>query len=207
MMIEREVIVDLLPAYFSGEASAATRRLVEEFFRENPDFEKSARSAAGPLDSLKVSPPRLDPEKEKLALERARMVNETRSSFFWLALLSTLLLFLFRIQNGKIIWIVWSGSASGSGSRGPLFIAMAVFFWLFYFYARTRTTPLPAHTKFLWMATFYSLLTGIFKIENHKIVWLLFHGDPSAGIFIAAFAAALWVIYFIQWWQFNRTNK
>lgn len=207
MKLEREVIIDLLPAYFSGEASAATRRLVEEFFRENPDFEKSARSAAGPLEGLKAAPQRLDSEKEKLALERARLVTETRSSFFWLAVLSTLMLFLFRIQNGKIIWIVWSGSASGSGSRGPLFIAMTVFMWLFYFYARGRTTPLPAHTKFLWMATFYSLLAGIFKIENHKIVWLLFQGDPSAGIFLVAFALALWCIYFIQRWQYKRTNR
>jgi hypothetical protein len=210
MKLEREVIIDLLPAYFSGEASAATRTLVEDFFRENPDFEESARSAAGPLESLKAAPSRLgaglDPEKEKLALERARLVTETRSSFFWLAVLSTLMLFLFRMQNGKIVWIVWSGSASGSGSRAPMFIAMAVFFWLLYFFARGRTTPLPAHTKFLWMATFYSVLTGLFKIENHKIVWLLFHGDPSAGIFIAAFAAALWGIYFIQRWQFKRTG-
>jgi hypothetical protein len=206
MKLEREVIVDLLPAYFSGEASAATRRLVEEFFRENPNFEKSARTAAGPLESLRAAPPQLDSAKEKLALERARLVTETRSSFFWLAVLSSLMLFLFRIQNGKLIWIVWSGSPSGFGGRGLLFIAMAVFFWLFYFYARTRTTPLPAHTKFLWMATFYSLLTGLFKIEDHKIVWVLFHGDPSAGIFIAAFAAALWCICFIQWWKFKRAN-
>jgi hypothetical protein len=205
MKLEREVIIDLLPAYFSGEASAATRRLVEDFFRENPDFEKSARSAASPLESLKAAPPGLDPEKEKLALERARLVTETRTSFFWLAVISTLMLFLFRIQNGKLIWIVW-GSGSGFGGRGALFIAMAVFFWLFYFMARRRTTPLPAHTKFLWMATFYSVLTGLFKIENHKIVWLLFSGDPSAGIFIAAFAAALWGIYFIQRWQFKRTG-
>jgi hypothetical protein len=205
MKLEREVIIDLLPAYFSGEASAATRRLVEEFFRENPDFEKSARSAAGPLEGLKVAPPKPDLEKEKLALERARLVTETRSSFFWLGVISTLMLFLFRIQNGKIIWIVWSGFGSGSG-RALLFVAMAVFFWAFYFYARTRTSPLPAHTKFLWMATFYSLLAGLFKIENHKIVWVLFQGDPSAGIFILAFAAALWCIYFIQRWQFKRSS-
>jgi hypothetical protein len=206
MNLEREVIVDLLPAYFSGEASAATRALVEEYFREHPDFEASARRAGGPLESLKIPALTADKEKEKLALERARLVTETRSSFFWLAVISTLMLFLFRIQNGKFIWIVWS-SASGSGSRGPIFIAMAVFFWLFYLYARSRTTPLPAHTKFLWMATFYSLLAGIFKIENHRIVWVLFRGDPSAGIFIMAFAAALWGIYFIQRWKFRRTNK
>jgi hypothetical protein len=84
---------------------------------------------------------------------------------------------------------------------------MTSFFWLFYAFARTRTSPLPTHTRFLWMATFCSLLTAIFKIENHKIVWLIFQGDPSAGIFIAAFAAALWGIYFIQRWQFKRANK
>ena len=72
MKVEREVIVDLLPAYFSGEASAATRALVEDCFRENPEFEKFARSAGRPLESLKVPPPALDPKKEKLALERAR---------------------------------------------------------------------------------------------------------------------------------------
>ena len=207
MKAERDVIVDLLPAYFSGEASAATRTLVEEFFRENPEFEKSARSAGGALDALKAATPRPDPEKEKLALERARLVTETRSSFFWLAVLSTLMLFLFRIQDGKIIWIAWSTPASGSGGRGQVFIAMAVFFWLLYFYARRRTTPLPAHTRFLWMASFNTLLAGLFKIENHKIVWLLFHGDPSGGIFISAFSVALWIIYFIQRWQFNRTKQ
>ena len=116
------------------------------------------------------------------------------------------MLLLFRIQNGKIIWIVWSAPASGSGGGGQIFIAMAVFFWLLYFYARRRTTPLPAHTKFLWMATFNTLLAGLFKIENHKIVWLLFHNDPSAGIFIVAFSAALWCIYFIQRRKFKRTD-
>ncbi len=207
MKLEREVIIDLLPAYFSGEASAATRMLVEEFFRENPDFEKSARSAADPLESLRVPPPNLDPEKEKLALQQARLVTETRSSFFWLAVISTLMLFLFRIQDGHVIWIVWSKTGGNFGVRGPIFIAMAVFFWLFYLYARTRTTPLPAHTKFLWMATFYTFMAGLFKIENHKIVWLLFRGDPSGGIFLLAFALALWCIYFIQRWQFKRSDR
>ena len=36
MKLEREVIIDLLPAYFSGEASAATRTLVEDYFPREP---------------------------------------------------------------------------------------------------------------------------------------------------------------------------
>jgi hypothetical protein len=74
MKLEREVIIDLLPAYFSGEASPATRRLVEDHFREDPEFEASARLAGGALESLKAAPAGLDPEKERLTLERARLV-------------------------------------------------------------------------------------------------------------------------------------
>jgi anti-sigma factor RsiW len=42
--ITRDVVGDLLPAYFSGEASADTRALVEEFFAQDPEFERLART-------------------------------------------------------------------------------------------------------------------------------------------------------------------
>ena len=38
MKITREVIVDLLPVYVSGEASPATRTLVEEYLSQYPDL-------------------------------------------------------------------------------------------------------------------------------------------------------------------------
>jgi hypothetical protein len=41
--ISREVIIDLLPAYFSGEASEQSRKLVEDYFASNPDFESMSR--------------------------------------------------------------------------------------------------------------------------------------------------------------------
>jgi hypothetical protein len=194
MKLERDVIVDLLPAYFSGEASSATRALVEEYFREDPAFEKFARGAGGPLEMLKAPVDRPDPEKEKFALERARLVTETRSSFFGLGIITTLMLFLFRIQGGKIVWIMWEQG----GVRGICFAAMAVFFWTLYFYVRRRAEPLQAHTKFLWMSIFYSLLVFLFKIRNHKLIFVFFYDDPSAGFIFAFFAASLWVIYFVQ---------
>ncbi len=199
MKLEREVIVDLLPAYFSGEASAATRALVEEYFREHPDFEQSARKAGSSLETLKVVPRPLDAEKEKLAFERARGITETRSSFLWLAIISTLMLFIFRIQNGKVVWILWTKPVSGL-----LFTGTAAFLWLFYFYARRRNEPLPAHVKFLWMATFYTLLLFMFRIENHKIVWILFSGDSPSGPLMSFFTAGLWACFFYQRWQRKR---
>src|ERR1044071_9867624 len=42
MTITRDVIFDLLPAYFAGDVSADTRALVEEFFATDPEFRKMA---------------------------------------------------------------------------------------------------------------------------------------------------------------------
>ena len=40
MTITRDVIYDLLPAYFSGEASSDTRALVGEFMATDPEFKR-----------------------------------------------------------------------------------------------------------------------------------------------------------------------
>ena len=40
MNVTREVIYDLLPGYFSGDISADTRALVEEFLKNDPEFSK-----------------------------------------------------------------------------------------------------------------------------------------------------------------------
>ncbi len=205
MKLEREVIIDLLPAYFSGEASAATRMLVEEFFRENPEFEKSARSAAGPLESLKAAPPRLDPEKEKLALERARLVTETRTSFFWLAIISTLMLFLFRIQNGKLIWIVWS--SSGHELR-PSWAAIHGHGGHSSGYSMLMPARAPARCRRIQNSCgwprFIAYWPACSRLRTTRSSGCFFRGDPSAGIFMLAFAVALWCIYFIQRWQYKR---
>ncbi|MEM7802211.1 MAG: hypothetical protein AAF633_23665 [Chloroflexota bacterium] len=42
MKITRDVIIDLLPLYLSGEASPDTQSLVQAFFKQDPDFEKLA---------------------------------------------------------------------------------------------------------------------------------------------------------------------
>src|SRR5262249_3236198 len=201
MKLEREVIIDLLPAYFSGEASAATRALVEEYFREHPEFEQSARSAGSTLQHLHVPALSPDPEKEKLALERARLVVETRSTFLWLAIFFTLMLLFLRVENHKIIWIMWQDSF-----RGVVFAAIAAFFWLMYFYTRKRKDPVPQRVKFLWMAIFYSVLPFLFTIKNHKIVFL-FSRDPNVGLIMGAIALINWALFFYHSWQARRAGR
>ena len=193
MKVEREVIIDLLPAYFSGEASAPTRALVEDYFREHPDFEKTARSANGPLEELKVPISALDAAHEKLVFERARQVRETSSSYLWMAILFTLMLFMFRIHDHKIVWILWEKSVQS----GITFAAVAAFLWVLFFNTRGLKEPMRAHTKFLWTAVFYTLLLGFFTVKDHRIVWFFFSSDPTVGILFSCVAVGTWITYFL----------
>jgi anti-sigma factor RsiW len=46
MKISRDVILDLLPVYLAGEASADTRSLVEEYLETDPQLAKVAKESA-----------------------------------------------------------------------------------------------------------------------------------------------------------------
>jgi anti-sigma factor RsiW len=48
MKLDPEVIQDLLPLYLAGEASPATRRLVDEHLAADPELARLARAAADP---------------------------------------------------------------------------------------------------------------------------------------------------------------
>ena len=68
MSITRPVILDLWPAYVSGEASAETRALVDEYLRGDPEFARQLRE--DPLGG--IEPPPLPPDVETTAFARAR---------------------------------------------------------------------------------------------------------------------------------------
>lgn len=196
MKVEREVIIDLLPAYFSGEASAATRALVEDYFREHPEFEKTARAANGPLEELKVPVAALDAEREKLVFEKARQVRETSASFLWMAILFTVLPLIFRVHDHKIVWILWE---KPDHSGAIMVVAAAAFLWLIFFATRNLKEPLRAHTKFLWTASFYTFLFGLFTI-------FFFKGDAFVQVVLGAVAAGTWIAYFLLRRKARRGN-
>src|SRR6185312_1977615 len=193
MKLEREVIIDLLPVYFSGEASPATRALVEEYFRQNPDFERTARGTGGALDVLKVPPAAPKEEQEKAALERSRETLQTRTSFFWIAVCYTVLLLLFKVRDHRPVFIMFEEKPTA----GVIFASLAVFFWSGYFRMWKCRGPVPQRTVYLWLAVFYSLMPLRFRIQDHKIVWIAFSGNAIAGSVFIVFAVLFWIAYFV----------
>lgn len=68
MSITRPVILDLWPAYASGDASPETRALVDEFLRTDPEFARQLRE--NPLGGIETPP--LPPDVETNAFARTR---------------------------------------------------------------------------------------------------------------------------------------
>lgn len=199
MKLEQEVIIDLLPAYFSGEASAATRALVEEYFRENPEFEKTARAGSWSLEGLKAPLPAPDPEKEKLALERARLIVEERGSFLWLAVCFSVILVLFKVRAHKLVWIMWEDP-----KLGIVFSASALMLWLLYWRSRRQKAPMRARIRFLVLACFETALLVLLSATNRKFGWFLpapVGGGENLRFLLAAISIALWITYFYHLWK------
>ena len=129
MNITREVVTDLLPIYFSGEASSDTKSLVEEYFRDNPDFERMARSAGTPLETLRTAPPvAAGSEKEKRDLESVRCGLDRRKWMFGLCLYLTLSPLFFYFTHGHLVSLMIGGVLleHGGALLVPLFRAPAL---------------------------------------------------------------------------------
>jgi len=71
MNVTREVILDLLPVYLSGEASPATRTLVEEHIKADAELAQRIRRLLAD-DLAKSFPPPVPPEVELRSLRRTR---------------------------------------------------------------------------------------------------------------------------------------
>ena len=71
MNVTREVILDLLPVYLSGEASPATRAFVEEYLKQDPELAQRIRLQWAE-NFAKVAPSGLHPDLELRSLSRTR---------------------------------------------------------------------------------------------------------------------------------------
>ena len=71
MNVTREIILDLLPLYLSGEASPATRSLVEEYMKQDPELAQRIR-LQWTENIAKVAPSALPPDLELRSLSRTR---------------------------------------------------------------------------------------------------------------------------------------
>src|SRR5262245_1956762 len=105
MTVTQDVVRDLLPAYLAGEASADTRRLVEQFLASDPVLAREVEQARAGAAPLPPTPP-LPSTAEKEALEATRQLLKTRNQTLIVAVLFTLLPLSFAFKDGRITFIL-----------------------------------------------------------------------------------------------------
>jgi hypothetical protein len=117
MTITRSVILDLWPAYASGEASHDTRALVDGFLRDDPELARQLRE--DPLATLEAPLPA--PDLEMRALTRARRRLGGFRSLLFVAMLFSCMAF------GRIV-----SDTSFDVSPRPFIIvaSIAAAFWI-----------------------------------------------------------------------------
>jgi hypothetical protein len=122
MKITRDVVTDVWPVYQSGEASADTRVIVEEYLRGDPEFARLLREdqSAKLLGSAPVAPPP-DLEMKTLSRTKRAMIRKDWPLFF--AMLFSCMAF------GRI---VSDTSWDVSPRRFVITAAIAGVFWLWF---------------------------------------------------------------------------
>jgi hypothetical protein len=139
MNITRNVVDDLLPVYFAGEASVDTRQLIEEFFRDDPEFARLSQE----FSRFRLERPAVDaaPRIEADALARTKSAIRTRSWLLALALFCTLAPFTVAFDSGRgIVFFMWRDAPSVAMA----FQAAGIGFWIGYYVnsRRLRRTSL-----------------------------------------------------------------
>jgi hypothetical protein len=183
MNVTREVVTDLLPIYFSGEASGDTKVLVEDYFRQDPDFERFARSAATPLETLRSVPLVVaDQQKEKRDLESILWGLRRRTWLFGVSLYLTLAPLSVDFIGGRMSLMlrdgIWHAAFKWS---------LAAVLWFLYF-ARLRR-----RTAALVCAVGLTLIPIPFVLHSG------FAGGPALEFAIYwVVAGVVWLGYFRQ---------
>jgi hypothetical protein len=101
--VAREVVLDLLPLYLAGEASPASRLLVEEYLHQDPELAERVR-LLGAAGFVPAAPPEVPPDLELRALRRTRRLLALQQWLFGLGIAFVVipLGLSFRFEAGRI---------------------------------------------------------------------------------------------------------
>lgn len=122
MQVTRDIVIDLLPLFHSGEASKDTRAAIEEFLRQDPSLAQLAnQEVAGTVPTTAGS------ELERRTIVQTRAVIRRRGRILAMAILFTLLPFAFGFRDGQVTFFMLRDQP-----QSALFLLGAVVFWFQY---------------------------------------------------------------------------
>lgn len=125
MTVDPAVIRDLLPLYLAGEASPASRRLVEEHLAADPELARLARAAAD-TDVPRLAGALPQPSTEKATFDATRRLLRRRGWLMGCAIFTTLLPFSIHGSSAGIEFFLLRDEPA----TATLSIALAACLWI-----------------------------------------------------------------------------
>lgn len=132
MQITRDLIEDLIPIYLSGDASEGSKKVIDQFMKENPNLNYL-------LDVDDIVLPEIHPikpENEMQTLKKIKALSLVKSLFIGLGLFFSLSIFVFTFSSEDgIKWLML-----GDNEITMVYASFALICWLVvYFVSWTRT--------------------------------------------------------------------
>ncbi len=137
MDVTREVIMDLLPVYLSGDASPATRVLVEEYMKQ--DSELAQRIRLQWAEGLaKITPSAPPPDLELKSLRRARRLLGRQRWLFAFGVIFTVLSVTNKVEFAGLHLTEFHFVLRDYPVAFGIYATLALMCWTFYFSIRRR---------------------------------------------------------------------
>jgi hypothetical protein len=150
MNVTKDVIQDLVVVYLAGEASADTRRLVEECLAKDPEMAERVKAARA-FSIPTAAPP---PDLERRALDRTRRLLSRKNNLLGFAMLFTYvpLSFAYSFAGKNVTFVLFRDMPVVAG----ILLQIGIYGWIVFLYTcwQLRATGLqPAknwRTLALW---------------------------------------------------------
>lgn len=139
MDFTQDVILDLLPLYLAGEASPATRELVEGYLKDHPDLAERVRKASE--QAFRSLPPaKLPPDLEMRSLRRTMHLLTWRNWLFTIAMWLTgiSLMTVISFDHGVHIRFFFQDYPRQLTVCGALAVQAWIYYWIVRYRLRTR---------------------------------------------------------------------
>jgi hypothetical protein len=129
MKITRKIITDLLPIYYSGEASEDTKALVEEFSKKDPEYKNLASSEVVDLNLLSSIGHSNQAKMETMM--RIKRILYFRSLIFGVALFCTFMPYTVMGNSSQgVYWIMMRDQPLLAIIFGIIaFLSWGLYFW------------------------------------------------------------------------------
>lgn len=136
MNITKNIIIDLLPLYYSEECSNDTKLLVEEYLQKNPEFKQQGKHFSQNSFPNNI-PQNLNKEDEMKSLVKTRRLLKWRSSVMALAIFFSIAPFSFGYVQGKFYSMI-----SESPTYALIYGSIGICLWIAYFVMKQKMNNL-----------------------------------------------------------------